>query len=180
MSFSGLDGLLADLRSFPAEYQKRLLKGAAATGAAVIRKEAVIRAPVSTGEIEAGHPPPGTLKKAIYQVRMTQECTPTREVFKVGVRTGKRFQSFGKKGVNLDAYYWSWVEYGHFARVPHAMTKTAKAAGRMLGVATWVPARPFMRPAIQAKNAEALQAMRDYLTLRISTVTAVMRYLHPA
>ena len=180
IQFKGLEGLLSNLKQFPQQVTTRVLKGAAATGASVIRKEAIVRAPVSTGPTEQGHPPPGTLKKAIYQVRLTQECTPTREVFKVGVRRGKRAQSVGKKGANLDAFYASWVEYGHFARVPHAMTKTAKAAGRMLGVAKWVPAHPFMRPAIQAKQAEALRAMQDYILKQMPLATAALQYLHAA
>lgn len=180
IELEGLDGLLAELRAFPQAVQARVLRGAAATGASVIRKEAILRAPVSTGPVEAGHPPPGTLKKAIYQVRMLQECTPTREVFKVGVRRGKRARSVGKSGANLDAFYASWVEFGHFARVPHEMTKTAKAAGRMLGVAKWVPAKPFMRPAIQAKGEDALMAMRDYIQQNLSLATTAMRYLRAA
>jgi len=176
----GLDQLLRDLKAFPAAVQKRVLKGAAATGASVLRKEAIQRAPVSTGKVEDGHPPPGTLKKAIYQVRMNQECTPTREVFKVGVRSGKRARSVGKKGTNLDAYYAKWVEFGHFARVPHEMTKTAKAAGRMLGVAKWIPPHPFMRPAIAAKQADALRAMQEYIRNQMPLATAALQYLHAA
>lgn len=177
---NGLDQLLRDLKAFPAAVQKRVLKGAAATGASVIRKEAIQRAPVSTGRAEDGHPPPGTLKKAIYQARMVQECTPTREVFKVGVRRGKKAQSVGKKGANLDAYYAKWVEYGHFARVPHEMTKTAKAAGRMLGVARWVAPHPFMRPAIAAKQGDALRAMQEYIRNQMPLATAALQYLRAA
>lgn len=176
----GLDGLLRELRQLPAVVQQRVLRGAAATGASVIRKEAILRAPVSAAPEQAGHAPPGTLKRAIYQVRMTQECTPTREVFKVGVRQGKRFRSVGKKGANLDAYYASWVEYGHFARVPHAMTKTAKAAGRALGVATWVPAHPFMRPAVQAKAGDAVKAMAAYVAAQMPLALNAMQYLKSA
>lgn len=177
---TGLDQLLRDLKAFPAAVQKRVLKGAAATGASVLRKEAIQRAPVSTGKVEEGHPPPGTLKKAIYQTRLVQECTPTREVFKVGVRQGKRAQSVGKKGANLDAYYAKWVEYGHFARVPHEMTKTAKAAGRMLGVARWVAPHPFMRPAIAAKQGDALRAMQEYIRNQMPLATAALQYLRAA
>jgi hypothetical protein len=111
---------------------------------------------------------------------MTQECTPTREVFKVGVRQCKRARSFGKSGQKLDAFYAKWVEYGHFARVPHEMTKTAKAAGRMLGVAKWVAPHPFMRPAIAAKQADALRAMQDYVRNQMPLATAALQYLHAA
>lgn len=180
VEIEGLAGLLSELKAFPQAVTTRVLRGAAATGASVIRKEAILRAPTYTGPEEQGHPRPGTLKKAIYQVRMVQECTPTREVFKVDVRRGKRAQSVGKRGANLDAFYASWVEYGHYARVPHAMTKTAKAAGRALGVAKWVPAKPFMRPALQAKGEDALKAMRDYIRQNIPLATTAMRFLRAA
>lgn len=181
IEFKGLEGLLANLKQFPQQVTARILKGAAATGASVIRKEAVLRAPMSTGPTEAGHPPPGTLKRAIYQVRVTQECTTTREVFKVAVRRGRRLNKAGKNlNDGKDAFYASWVEYGHFARVPHKMTKTAKAAGRMLGVAKWIPAHPFMRPAIQAKQADAFRAMQDYILKQMPLATAALQYLHAA
>lgn len=180
IEIDGLDKLLADLKAFPQAVTTRVLRGAAATGASVIRKEAIIRAPQSTGPVEEGHPPPGTLKKAIYQVRMTQECTPTREVFKVDVRRGKRAQSVGKSGRNLDAFYASWVEFGHYARAPHELKKTAKAAARAAGTVKWIPARPFMRPALQAKGEEAIKAMRDYIQQNIPLATAAMRVLRAA
>lgn len=176
----GLQGLLSELKAFPQAVTTRVLKGAAATGASVIRKEAILRAPMSTGPIEEGHPPPGTLKKAIYQVRMTQECTPVREVFKVDVRRGRRAQSVGKSGRNLDAFYASWVEFGHYARAPHSLTKTAKAAARAAGTVKWVSARPFMRPALQAKGEDAIRAMRDYIQQNIPLATTAMRFLRAA
>jgi HK97 gp10 family phage protein len=178
VEIAGLDGLLRDLKAFPSSIQKRVLKGAAATGASVLRKEAVTRAPISTGKLEEGHPPPGTLKKAIYQVRLNQECTPTREVFKVGVRRGKRTKKNGTAYV--DAYYAKWVEFGHYARVPHELTKSAKAAGRALGVAKWVAPHPFMRPAIAAKQADALRAMQEYIRDQMSLATAALQFLHAA
>jgi len=180
IEIEGLQGLLSELKAFPQAVTTRVLRGAAATGASVIRKEAILRAPVSTGPEEEGHPPPGTLKKAIYQVRMTQECTPTREVFKVDIRRGKRAQSVGKRGTNLDAFYASWVEFGHYARPPGGLTKTAKAAARVAGTAKWVPAKPFIRPALQAKGEDAIKAMRDYIQQNIPLATTAMRFLRAA
>jgi len=173
----GLDALLAELQTLPQALQTRVMKGAVATGASVIRKKAIALAPQSTGSVSEGHPPPGTLKKAIYQVRLSQACTATREVWKVDVRRGKKARSVGKKGTNLDAYYALWVEFGHYARVPHEMTKTAKAAGRMLGVAKWVPPRPFMRPAVATSSQEALAAMRDYLNNNLRLAVTAMQFV---
>jgi HK97 gp10 family phage protein len=182
ISFTGLDEMLRELRELPAKMQQNVIRGAAAKGASVLRLEAVTRAPdsASSGPVmpAKGHPPPGTLKRAIYQTRVPSQCTATREVFRVDVRRGKKAsKSAGGKSSSVDAFYASWVEYGHYARVPHAMTKTAKAAGRALGVAKWVPAHPFMRPALQAKSNEAIEAMRAYIAQQLPLAGAAARYL---
>lgn len=174
----GLDKFLAELRELPAAIQTKVIRGAVATGASVLRKEIIRRAP----DVD------GTLRNAVYQVRNPQQCTPTFEVFKVGVRRGKAQRHKGKttsaagptQGTNRDAFYASWVEYGHFARVPHEMTKSAKAAGRMLGVAKWVPAHPFFRPAIAAAADDAMAAMRTYFETNLPLATASMTYLKAA
>jgi HK97 gp10 family phage protein len=176
LTITGLDEALAELRALPQVIQQRVMRGAVAKGASVIRAEAVRRAPVYDGPaLGADHAPPGTLRKAIYQARIPSQCTPVREVFRVDVRKGKR--KSGKGGASVDAYYASWVEYGHFARVPHEMTKTAKAAGRALGVARQVPAHPFMRPAIEAAAPAAIEAMRAYIAQQLPLAGAAMRYL---
>jgi HK97 gp10 family phage protein len=169
--------LLLDLQALPQTIQTRVMKGAVATGASVIRKEAIRLAPTYTGDVADGHPPPGTLKKAIYQTRLPSQCTPTQEVWKVDVRRGKAARNTrrGKGVANLDAFYAKWVEFGHYTRVPHAMTKTAKAAGRALGVARYVPPHPFMRPAVQAKAGEAFKAMQTYIYQQLPLATAALR-----
>lgn len=176
----GLAAALDELRTLPARVQKRVLLGAAATGASVIRKEVILWAEkiAVTGE----------LANAVYQVRMTQLANATTEVFKVGVRQGKKFRHAGSvnskfgptQGQARDAYYAAWVEYGHFARVSHQVSKDAKNAGRMLGVAKWVPASPFFRPAVQAKTQDAFKAMTDYIYTQLPLATAGMQYLRVA
>ena len=183
ISFDGLEQALSELRLVPHVIAQRVLRGAVATAASVVRKEIVLRAPDSgaSGPQKPGGSAPGTLKRAIYQVRNTQLCTPVQETFKVGVRQGKRAtKNVNGRSVSVDAYHASWVEYGHFARVPHEMTKTAKAAGRMLGVAKWVPAHPFFRPGVAASSDAALAAMRDYIKSQLPLATAAMRFLKAA
>ena len=143
MQITGLAELTRTLGTLPAVLTKRVLLGAVASGASVIRQEAIRRAPYYTGSVQAGHPPPGTLRKAIYQTRLSRECTPTREVWIVSVKKGKALRAVkrGKKTVNLDAYYASWVEFG-----------TAKMA-----------ARPFMRPAFETQKGNAFAAMDAYM-----------------
>ena len=176
----GFDKLIEELRRLPEQMQSRVMKGALATGANVIKREAVLLAPESTGPVSEGHPPPGTLKRAIYAARLMDQCTTTLEVWKVGVRSGKRAQSVGKKGANLDAFYAGWVEHGHYARVSKELGKDAKKAGRALGVAVWVQAQPFMRPAFETKKGEAVQAMQNYVRERLPQVAALFNYLKAA
>jgi HK97 gp10 family phage protein len=143
---AGLKELQAALKELPQCIARNVLRGAVAAGAAVIRTEAKARAPVSTGDARAGHSPPGTLKRAIYQKQIRELSSPVKQTFYVGVRRGKQYRHQGKKGkLSRDAYYAKFVEFG-----------TAKMA-----------ARPFMRPAFEAKKGAAVQAIQEYLARRI-------------
>jgi HK97 gp10 family phage protein len=178
---AGLDSLLRELVDVEPKVRKRILLGGCAKAAKVLADEARRRAPVATGDVSEGHPPPGTLKRAIYQARMVGKCTPTQEVWFVDVRKGKRAQSMGRGGAtNLDAYYASWVEFGHYARPPKGVKKTAEAAARALGVRTWVPPRPFMRPAFEAKKGEAMKALAEYLRQQLPFALAANQFLKAA
>ncbi len=175
----GLSQALAEMRELPQRMQKRIMLGAAATGAAVIRDEVVVRAELIAKT--------GVLAGAIYIVRMPLLGNTQTEVFKVGVRQGKKFRHAGAnskagptQGVNRDAYYASWVEYGHFARVSHQVGKDAKNAGRWLGVAQWVPAKPFFRPAVQTKTSAAFTAMSDYIYKQLPLATVGFQFLKAA
>jgi HK97 gp10 family phage protein len=168
----GFDELIAELRSLPAKMQERIMKGAVGTGANIIKRAAVANAALMAET--------GTLAQAIYTARMVSQCTPTEEVWIVSVRAGKKFQSVGKKAVNKDAFYAPWVEFGHYARVSKAMDKSARKAGRALGVAKWVPAHPFMRPAFEATREQAVQAMHQYVYDRVPLITATFKHLKAA
>lgn len=177
----GMPELQAAMAQLPARIQDRVMKGAMATGASVFRKEAVLRAPMYTGgdeeiqgllgkrvvKIASGHPPPGTLKRAIYQTRIPEQCSAVREVWRVAVRQGKSAQkvSRGKNTANLDAFYAGFVEFGHYTRTPKGVgtIKSRREAARASGSARWVPPKPFMRPAFEVKKSEAIQAVRDYI-----------------
>ena len=184
-----LPAFLAELRALPTLVQKRIVLGAVATAASVIRKASIARAPlyIPASVMHGGahtpknHPPPGALKRAIFQARMVDECTPTKEVWMVGVRAGKKTT---KKGAAIaDAYYARWVEFGHFTRLPSgpkATKKARKLAARALGVARYVPPQPFMRPAFEASQAAALQALADYIQARLPAETAANKFLKAA
>lgn len=153
LNVSGLSELRAALRELPQRVARNVLRGAVNAGATVIRKEVQARAPVYTGSVAEGHPPPGTLKRAIYQKQIRELSSLTNQVFFVGVRHGKKYQKQGKKGdKSQDAYYWRFVEFG-----------TSKMS-----------ARPFMRPAFEVKKVEAVEAIKHYLTERIAREVAAL------
>lgn len=169
VKLTGMDSLLAELRNLPASIRERVLIGAVAKAATVIKDEAVRLAPEWHGTVAKGHPPPGTLKRAIYSARLMDQCTDTFEARIVSVRSGKFYSAVKVKGggtVNKDAFYARWVEYGHYTRTP-GMTKQQHAKARggvdLYTGAKWVPPRPFLRPAFDTKKGEAGDAMREYL-----------------
>lgn len=164
---------LQELASLPATIQRRVVKGAVATGCSVMRKDAKLRAPKKTGN----------LAKAIYQVRLKEESDETLEVWKVDVARGKQARN--------DAYYAKWVEYGHYTRgiggarftkAERRVLYDAKAADRpvlamnSVAGAKWVPAQPFMRPAFLATREQALKAMSDYFRDNLQLALATSRY----
>ncbi|QXE85968.1 HK97 gp10 family phage protein [Geomonas nitrogeniifigens] len=66
--------------------------------------------------------------------------------YQVYVRSGKKSRMAGKKrNVDRDSFYWRFVEFG-----------TAKMA-----------AKPFMRPAFEAKRQEAIEKVRESLAANI-------------
>jgi HK97 gp10 family phage protein len=142
---TGFAELDAALKQLPDRIAKNVLRGMVAAGAAVIRKEARDRAPQYTGSVSEGHPPPGTLKKSIFQKQIAELSNQTKQTFYVGVRTG----GAARKGKAV-AFYAVWVERGHVARN-----------------GTIVPAQPFMRDAFALKQDEAIAAMRSYGEERI-------------
>lgn len=143
---SGLAELNQALSELPQRLARNVLRGSVAAGAAVVRQEARQRAPRYEGQVAAGHPPPGTLKRAIYSAQARRLSSLLQQVYQIGVVSGKRAKRSGRKsGRAADAYYWRFVEFG-----------TVKMA-----------ARPFLRPAFEAKKLDAIEAIRAYMAQRI-------------
>lgn len=142
-------------RTLPDKLQGKALQGALSKAALPILRTARAHAPVKTGR----------LRKAIYAFR-DRQSTRTREARLISVRSGRRFQKRDR-----DAYYWKWIEFGH------GVIKRKK--GGVLGrpnkgffgsEVKAVPARPFMRPAFEAKKMEALEIFRRTLKDQIEKV----------
>lgn len=85
----------------------------------------------------------GLLKKNIYQKQIREASGQYRQTFAVGVRQGRARNKDGSK--KELPFYWRFMEFG-----------TSK-----------MPARPFIRPAFEAKKEEAVEAIGKKLDERI-------------
>ena len=144
MKLDGFKELAEAMRELGPRVAKNFLRSAVQTGAALIRDEAKLLAPVSTpGEKSANQSPSGTLKRAIAIKRERDSRDIFSAKYSVFVRAG------GMKGVNAygktDAFYARFVEFG-----------TSKMA-----------AKPFLRPAFDHKKEAAVTAIGVRLDERI-------------
>jgi HK97 gp10 family phage protein len=151
---AGLDQLARALRELPPAIERKRLSKPVSDGAALIRDEARRLAPQAV-EVGKGDAPAGTLKKAILLARIPgNRLTAT---YAVWVRHGKKFQHMGKKGINGDAFYWTFVEFG---------------TSRM-------DAQPFMRPAFETRKNQALDLIIDGLRYGVEAEAALLSWSKP-
>lgn len=142
----GTAELVNALQVLPDRVAKNGLRASVYAGAKVVRDEAKSRAPVAQQVRDPRHPPPGTLRRSIIMKHIRGLSNLTRQTFFVTVRQGKKYRNQGKKkNLSQDAFYWRFVEFG-----------TRKMA-----------ARPFLRPALEAKRYEAAEAIKTRLAERI-------------
>lgn len=119
-------------------------------GAKVIRDEARARAPKAAQSLGPKQPPPGTLKRSVIMKHVRELSGGGRQTFYVLVRHGKKYRNQGKRGnLSQDAWYWRFLEFG-----------TRKMS-----------ARPFLRPALESRRREAVNAIKDRLAQRIEIET---------
>ena len=127
---SGLRELEKKMINLGPKISRKALKGALVAGAVVIKKEAQSIAPVKTGR----------LRRAMYIKRMNKP-NPYAEQVIFGVRHGRKMAQR-----NLDAYYWSFLEFG---------TK-------------FIVAMKFVQSAFQRKQMDALRRIKEVLTNKIT------------
>ena len=151
VKIEGLAELQRKLQELPGRIGTNVARRAVYAAAAIIRDDAIQRAPYWHGPVSEGHPPPGTLKKAIYVKYIREQSNANQVVYFVGVRHGKSQQHVGKNDVSYDAYYWRWVEF----QQGHSPNSVA-----------------YMRPAFDAKQNAAVQVMKDTLASGISDEVA--------
>lgn len=153
-AFKALDALGA------AEARNSLARTMAVAGAVVFRDEAQQRAPVKSGR----------LRDAIYTAYADQQSRPNDglAVYKVTWRTKTG-------GATFSAPHGHLIEFGHWRynrRGEDGMwlksLKPGRSRGRgpqdhqppgALDEPVWVPAKPFMRPAYDAKRQDAIKVM---------------------
>lgn len=184
IKIDGLAALNKALSELPERVAKNGLRAAVAAGARVIRDEAKTLAPRWTGPVSKGHPPAGTLQRSIIIKQIPEQSDYYKQVYYVAVRHGKKYAKQGKKGaLSQDAFYWSWVEFGHYSAPPgkhgygsrqKLMRSVAGGSGNVAG-SMFVPAQPFLRPAFTARRDMAVAAIKDKLAARIEQAAGEVR-----
>lgn len=162
MEVTGLAELSEALKQLPINIGQNVLRGAVYAGAKVIKDGIADRAPVYIGDdprVQAG-----VLKNAVYMKQIPELSSEIQQVFYISLRKGKKEQTKGR-----DAYYWSWVEFGHnfVPRKPKGISiKNHRASAAASGL-LHVPAHPFVRPGFEASKGDALKAILSYMEKRI-------------
>lgn len=167
---TGLQELNRNLARLAADVQRKYLRGAVAAGARIIRDAAMRNVPVRSG----------TLRRALYSKWIQEASGNNRQTFLVSVRRGKNFQAktrTSKRGrvtktKNADAYYWTWIEFGHIAagpkRIAGGASRRESARQKLKAAGRFVPPRPFLRPAFESNKLAAIEAVRVELAKRIA------------
>lgn len=168
MEVTGLAELSAALKQLPRNIGQNVLRGAVRAGAKVITDAVVEKAPLYSGDDK--RIVPGVIKKSVYMKHIDDLSSEVQQVFFVGIRRGKKEKAKGR-----DAFYWTWVEFGHHV-VPRAPKGAATLSVRRAAVisgsgvvsgAQYVLPHPFFRPAYAASKDRAVVAIREYLAKRI-------------
>ncbi|WP_122886687.1 hypothetical protein [Burkholderia pseudomallei] len=158
------------MAELPKQAAMQINRGAANAMATKIRQQAVYLAPVYEGDKKG--PVPGRLRDAIIQKHLPELSGTYRQTYLVTVRRGQKPEKEGGgvvvrggKVVDLDAYYWPWVEFGHWFVPPRPKGTTRKAhrerAKEGVG-AVWIQPHSFLRPALPLASDEAVKAAENY------------------
>lgn len=149
----GLKELQATLRQLPLRLQDRTILAALRAAGQVIRKEAQARVPLLKQPVP--HRKRGVVRKAISVRRSRLDnIKGKRSGVYIGVKPLGRKEIKGFKGGTGrnpdDPFYWIFLEFG-----------TSKMS-----------AKPFLRPAFEAKQFEALRKFEEYMKARVEKEAA--------
>lgn len=172
----GLKELQEQLKLFPANVSKNVMRTAVRRGAEVLHEACRRMAPEL--QVDDRHQSPaikGLLKSAVYHKLIAEFSNDLQQTYFVGVRRGKKSNNVKVKGgsvVNMNAYYWTWIEFGHFYVPPRANKKTISQRENRkqhleAGTAVWIPARHFMRDAWNLSKEAVTDTVINYIEQRV-------------
>lgn len=157
---AGLDVLAGPLR-------ESLLRSGLVAAGTVIRDEAEVRVPVETGR----------LKSALYLAYSPERSINGQQVY--GVSWRKDFFGGARHGHFIEFGHWRYnkIINGH----PQKSLKPGLSRGNgpqdhvppgALAEPKWVPAKPFLRPAMDAAGARAVDAAAARMRVRLPELLA--------
>jgi hypothetical protein len=154
---SGLVQLSAALKGLPAKVATKVLRHGVMAGAERIIFAARSNAPIASGPIRRGKgkiTQPGTLRNNIIAKFVARDSNATQVQYIVTVRKGKRF-------AGRDAFYGSWVEFGHriVPRKSKAHPGSIRFRRNSPALQGSVPGRRYLTRAVNAVHNQATDAM---------------------
>lgn len=150
------------LKTLPDDVAEHALRSSAYAGADLLKDEVIARAPRKSGR----------LKRSIYTKHLDEHSGRDKQAYRVGVRRGRKRKSDKDDGPDDTAFYAAWGEYGHWHVPPKPDGVSWKEHRKQHIGKKWVPAQQFIRPAFEAKRAEAVRAMKERLKLRLNEILA--------
>lgn len=144
-NIKGGEELQALLNSLAPKLEQNIMRGAMRAGAKVILEEAKRNVPVKSGEL--------------------------RNSLKISTKSKKGTVTASVKSGNKKVYYSRFVEFGVAA---HSISATGKGFLNFGGIFAksvdhpGATAKPFMRPAIDSKSTEAIDAVKEYIGKRLT------------
>lgn len=136
----GFDRLEQLLKNLPEELRRKALKDGLRDGAKVIEAEARRLVPVRTG----------ALRNSIA----TKPATKLRNKSAVGYRV-----IAGDDDYKGDQFYAAFLEYGWWKQETYIVDGKIYSMKRGRGTPTWMPPKPFMRPALENARTSAANAV---------------------
>lgn len=141
-----LQKMLSDL---PAKIEGRIFRGALRAGAKVIERKAKELAPVRTGKL--------------------------RDSIKVSTRSRRGRISASIRAGNKKSFYAQWVEFGtakHFIKPKESKSLFFAGVSKETVDHPGATAKPFMRPALDSSQDEAIRVFADYVRKRLAKEAA--------
>lgn len=156
----GLDELARNLKALPTKIARKAFRAGVSAGAKLIQDDYKARIASRTG----------TLRRSVVRKFIRELSNDQQVVMYVTPRKGKKLRRVSKSGksLNADAYYASWVEFGHLTR-PAVLRQIKRGRGRDAAVAKMVssgavrsvPGRRWLTQSFESNKMKAIEVMRE-------------------